>query len=172
MACFPLGLSDGSTQGGNVRSTLILGMMLALAGCGFSESRFNPINWFGNGKNEAKETVVVEKGDPALRDERPLVEQVTELQIERAAGGAIVRATGVALAPGYFGAELVPLAQETPVNGSLVYFFRVQAPETAVGPGPTTTRTLTVARFVPDTVLERARSIVVRGARNQRRATR
>ena len=82
--------------------------MLALAGCGFSQSKFNPINWFGNGKNEEANVVVVDQGDPALSDPRPLIAQITELEVERAAGGAIVHATGLAPASGYFGAELVP----------------------------------------------------------------
>ncbi len=155
-----------------MRSILIFTILLTLAGCGISESRFNPLNWFGNDKSEAPVSLPAETGDPALLDPRPLIGQITELAIERAAGGAIVRATGIAPTSGYHSAELVPLANETPVNGSLVYFFRVEAPLNAAGAGSLNSRTITVARFVPDSVLFQARNILVRADTNQRRASR
>ena len=156
------------------RITFLVFLALAVAACDrVSESRLNPMNWFGAGQEEPAAAVVqTVPVDPALTDERPLVGLVTTLVIERAAGGAIVRATGLAPRQGYHGAELVPVAGETPVNGALVYFFRVETPEGPTAQGPDRTRTLSVARFVSDDTLASARNIVVRAASNQRRASR
>ena len=144
-------------------------LVLSLTGCGgFSDSKWNPRNW--GGKDKAATSVEpVQKPDPALLDPRSMMASVTEVRTDRSAGGVILRATGVAPGPGYWGAELVPLAEETPVDGVLVYLFRVSPPTETSVPGPTR---LTAARFVADSALEDARGIVVRAESNQQRGAR
>ena len=157
-----------------MKRNLVIGLaLISLVGCGgFSDSRFNPANWFGRGQDEAASAIGADPVDPALTDQRPLIRTIRSLEIERAAGGAIIRATGIAPTQGYFGAELVPLAGESPINGALVYFFRVEVPVDNQPVGAEQARVLTVARFVPDATLALSRSIVVRGAGNKRRSVR
>ena len=153
------------------RRAVIIGL-LALGGCGrVRNSRFNPFNWFGGSRPEAVTTPVA-RTDPALTDERPLVGAILEMRIERASGGAIIRAVGLNGRQGFFGAELVPLNDEFPVGGQLTYFFRVEAPAEPTPIGPPTTRRMTVGRFVSNAQLAGVRSIAVRSANGQRVARR
>jgi len=143
-------------------------LILSLAGCGAaSKSKLNPVNWFGQKEPKASAAYSgdADKPDPALSDPRPLVSVVSQVIAERASGGLILRATGTAPGPGYWGGELVPLAGEKPVGGVLVYLFRISPPDTEAQPNPLTQ---TAAHFIPDAALEGARSIVVRGADGQK----
>lgn len=149
---------------------LILGI---LAGCsGFSDSRMNPLNWFGNAESEAVSEGESERVDPALLDERPLVSGVQNLILEPVPGGVILRVDGVVPTQGYFGGELVALADEQPIDGAIVYLLRVSAPEVAQPIGSEANRTIRVGRFIPDRSLILVRSIVVRSASNQLRTSR
>lgn len=105
-----------------LRSVLIVSVILSLAAC---ESRINPLNWFG-GEREQRITIDPEaSGGGEDADGRLLAADITQLSVEQTTTGAIVRATGVTPATGYFDAELV-LVEET--DTTLVYEFRVAPP--------------------------------------------
>lgn len=140
-------------------------VILSLAGCAnFGSSRLNPKNWFGSRTPKVSATAA----DPALTDTRPLVRSLSSVTVERASGGVILRATGTAPGAGYWGGELVPLAHEQPVNGALVYLFRVSPPTGAPLPRPPS---LTAGHFIPDSKLVGVRGIVVRSQTGDRRAS-
>ena len=147
------------------RPMLVLGLCTLLAGCGFSESRLNPLNWFGG--SEPRETVAVtaENTDP-----RPLVETVLSLVVEPTPGGAIVRARGQTPTQGWWQAELVPLDIDD--KGALVYEFRIEPPPQVTPVNTPQSRQVDVAIFVSDIKLGDVREIVVQGATNARSARR
>ena len=108
--------------------TGLLILALVLAGCGrMRESRLNPFNWFGR----SQETTVVAT-DPIVPgrpgDPRILVAQVTEMEVARHPGGAIVRATGLPPTQGWWDAALVAENNGEPVDGVLTYRFVVDQP--------------------------------------------
>ena len=98
--------------------TTALVSALALPGCGGSSggSAYNPLNWFGKSRNEtvapeATNALIPQKS--AFRRERAAPEgvavaQILALAIEPAAGGAILRATGLSPTLGAYDVRLVP----------------------------------------------------------------
>lgn len=105
-----------------LRVVLILSVIVSLAAC---DSRINPLNWFGG---DREQRVRVDPDDPnraTIIDPRALIAEITQLSVEQTTTGAIIRATGVAPAQGYFDAELV-LVERT--ETSVVYDFRVANP--------------------------------------------
>jgi hypothetical protein len=141
-----------------ILAVLILAM--ALPGCArLRESRINPLNWFGPGREAVVTDLYVRPEDP-----RALVAQVTLLKVEPYPGGAIVRATGVPPTQGYWEAELV--AQPLDENGQLVYEFRVFPPRVATAAGTPTSRQITVAAAISTIALQGVGTIVVQGASN------
>ena len=52
-------------------------------------------------------------------DPRPLINQITDLKLERVPGGAILRATGLPPTQGYFDGALLLMNRGQPVNGVL-----------------------------------------------------
>ena len=135
-------------------------LSLALPGCArLRESRFNPLNWFGPGREAAVTDLYVRPEDP-----RALVAQVTLLKIEPYPGGAIVRATGVPPTQGYWEAELV--AQPVDENGQLVYEFRVFPPLVPTATGAPYARQITVAAAISTIALQGVGTVVVQGAGN------
>ena len=151
------------------RLILTLTVLGLLAGCArIAESRFNPLNWFGRGS----EVETLAPLGPEAPDSRPLIEQVTELVIERVPGGAIVRARGLPATQGYWDGELVADNGGDPVEGILTYRFRVIPP---VGQRPVSTprsREVIVGQFLSDQSLEGVREIRVVSAGNTRSARR
>lgn len=148
------------------RRHVVLGLGLALAGCGgLRQSKLNPFNWFR--KSEPRETIVLpEKAD----DPRLLVEAVLSMQVEPIPGGAVVRARGVTPTQGWWDAELVP--QDVDENGVLVYEFRLLPPTGKTDVNTQQSREIDVAIFISDIKLESVREIVVQGATNARSARR
>lgn len=146
-----------------MRTSVIMGavMLGLLAGCGaVSDSRLNPLNWFG--RSEKVEPVITEvAGDP-----RPLVTQIIDLRLERVPGGAIIRATGLPERQGFFDGELVAANRGVPEDGILGYQFRVSAPEGATAPGTPQSREMIVGLFVSDQTLAGVRRIQVNAAQN------
>lgn len=150
---------------------LALCTVLVVTGCArVAESRFNPLNWFG-----ASQPVAV---DPANRrplvtsdmvtqvvDGRVLIDQITALEIVRAADGAIIRATGIASTQGQFNAQLVPVARD---GGRLTLAFRVEVPQGFQAQGSSASRQITVARALSANDLAGVRTITVQAARNAR----
>lgn len=149
---------------------LTLAMAVMLSGCGFGQSRLNPFNWFGSGPEaETLDPVVLEE----RKDRRPLVAQVTALEVERTPGGAIIRATGLPPVQGWYGAELVNEDRDgQPIDGVLTYSFRAIPTPEPTRVSTVQSRELTVAVFVSDITLAATREIRVTGALNSRAARR
>lgn len=159
-----------------LRTTLLsTAILLTVAGCArLSESRINPLNWFGGSRN-----VVSTPADPANRtplvptagrgvivDNRPFVTSITALSVDRSPTGAIVRATAIAPTQGFFNAELVFGGVE---NGVLLLNFRVQAPQVS---GTPRSREINAGYVIDAAQLAGIRSIRVQGATNARTASR
>lgn len=142
--------------------------VLLLTGCG--ESRLNPFNWFGS---DTQSETVDDVDIPVVTDDRPLVDQITALVIERTPGGAIIRVTALPPTQGWFDASLVSLTPEdAPADGVLVFDFRAYPPAAPTRVSTSQSRELTAAVFVSDIVLENVRQIRVNGASNARTARR
>ncbi|MBC7480002.1 MAG: hypothetical protein H7317_18250 [Pseudorhodobacter sp.] len=138
----------------------VLVLALGVGSCGrIAQSRFNPLNWFG----QARPTVVTTLYVPP-EEKRPLVAQVMDLKVEAYPGGAIVRATGLPPTLGYWQAELV--AQPVDAEGRLVFEFRIFAPLDPQAPGTPYARQINVAASVSAIRLAGVRSVVVQGASN------
>ncbi len=136
---------------------------LLLGGCArVADSRFNPFNWFGPSQSEPVSVEVTE----ATQDGRLLIDQVTELAVDRTPTGAIIRAVGLPQTQGFWDAELVRVPGGAP--GVATYEFRVLPPVT---PNPQSTqqsREIIAGAFLTNPQLNRVRTIVVTGQRNQR----
>jgi hypothetical protein len=138
-----------------------------LAGCGnFNASSLNPFNWFGGG-SEA-ETVLATDGLPA--DPRPLIDQVSDVVLDRAPGGVIVRATGLPPTLGYWNAALVPADRELrpDENGDIAIDFRALPPVPAQPAGSPSARQIVTGYFLSEQTLRGVRSVTVRAERNAR----
>ena len=149
---------------------LTLAMALALSGCGLSESRLNPFNWFRSGPE-------AETMDPMIiterQDSRPLVAQITSLEVDRTPGGAIIRATALPPMQGWYDAELVSEnLDDLAVDGVLAFSFRARPPLQPTRESTVQSRELTSAIRVSDIALQSVRQIVVTGAQNSRTARR
>ncbi|MGH1577101.1 hypothetical protein [Planktotalea sp.] len=159
--------------------TLLLCSALALAGCGggLANSWVNPGNWFGNSRSGPVE--VQRTNNPLIparsfaRRPKPVyqgrpVDQISALRIERRPGGAIIHAVGVTDVIGYYDSRLEADNEDGPVKGVLSYTLTAVRPESTVGVGGEAARQINVARFVSDQDLLGVKTIVVKGARNQR----
>jgi hypothetical protein len=159
-----------SPNGGNAmrgRPILILAFCGLLAGCeGSGTSNLNPFNWFGGGPQV--ETALAPDGLPA--DPRPLIDQVTEVVLDRAPGGVIVRATGLPPTLGYWNAALVPIDRELRPddNGDIAIDFRALPPVPAQPAGSPAARQIVTGYFLSEQTLRNARSVTVRAERNAR----
>jgi hypothetical protein len=148
------------------RRHVVLGLGLALAGCGaVRDSRLNPFNWFK--RSEARETIALpDQG----RDPRPLVDTVLSMAVEPIPGGAVVRARGLTPTQGWWDAELV--GRDLDENGVLVYEFRLLPPVGRTDVNTQRSREIDVAIYISDVKLANVREIVVQGATNARSARR
>jgi hypothetical protein len=96
-----------------------------------------------------------------------LIDQVTNLVIERAPGGAVIRASGLTAVQGVYLVQLTPTTEdETPINGVLAYRLEGVRPEFNEGVDSTHMRTVAAALALTDQKLAGERSIRVEGARN------
>lgn len=158
----------------NRRTALLsaLALPVALAGCGrLRESRINPFNWFGR----SRETAVV-VSDPVVPgrpdDPRILVAQVTDMEVARQPGGAIVRASGLPPTQGWWDAALVAENGGEPVDGVLTYRFVVDQPHEVTRVSTPQSREVTAAAYLSDAKLANVSQIVVLGAENSRSSRR
>jgi hypothetical protein len=151
-----------------MRVSLLAGlvMVMTLTACGSAvrESRYNPRNWFGGASN----TEPTLGPTSAYTDNRALVPQVTDLVVDRAAGGAIVRATGLAPTQGWWDAELVPETTGIPLDGVMRYRFVIAQPESPQRQGAPRSRQIVVAAVIQNRVLDFVDRIEVVGAQNTR----
>ena len=137
----------------------LLVALLALTGCGFGQSRFNPFNWFGPPRVGTPVSIYTAPVDP-----RGLVATVLTLKVEPYPGGAIIRATGLPATQGYWDAALVLLPDDG--KGRLVYEFRISPPKTPAPPGSQPSREVTVAANATEFQLQTITAIEVQGAGN------
>ncbi|WP_411222905.1 hypothetical protein [Marivita sp. S2033] len=155
---------------------------VALTGCSaVSESRFNPLNWFGSSQPDpaamnpaesatnplipARRISLFRSNQPAAFAGRPIAD-ITELLIERRPGGAIIRATGQASRVGPFDVRLM-VDETASTKGTLVFDMRALQQAGPRNTGPLA-RQVTVARWITDQDLRGIRSITVRGANTAR----
>lgn len=150
----------------------LLILALVLAGCGrIRESRLNPFNWFGRSHEVAVSTAEpVVPGRPG--DPRVLVAEVTEMEVARQPGGAIVRATGLPPTQGWWDAALVAENNGEPVDGVLTYRFVVDQPHGGARVSTPQSRAVTAAAYLSDVRLANVSQIVVLGAQNSRSSRR
>jgi hypothetical protein len=148
---------------------LALCCAVSLAGCGrLSESRLNPLNWFGKSQAAQLEPLV----PAAVADDRALVADVIDMKIDVLPGGAILRATGRAPTQGWWQAELVLREgpEEDPTRQ--VYDFRIFPPPAPTPSSTPQSREVTVAVYLSDIDLAGVQSITVQGATNARSSRR
>lgn len=152
----------------------VLTLSLVLAGCsGFSDSRLNPLNWFGKSRAGEAVTLAPDGGyGTSASDRRVLVDQVTSLEVRRTPEGAIISAAGVPPTQGWWDAELVAENFGKPLDGVMTYRFVVAepVPGTAVATRVLTpeSREVTAGAFLSNIALQTVRRIVVTGAANSR----
>ena len=152
-----------------IKSAMVITAAVSLTACeSIRESRVNPGNWFNYERQE--ERLTPEGALEPAKDIRPLVAEVANMRIERAPGGAVVRATGLPQTQGFHTAELIEVETET--RGLLAFEFRVvpSRPGARVGSAPS--REITVGKFVSDIALQSITAIEVRGQDNVRRTRR
>ena len=131
-----------------------------------SESNYNPMNW--GTSEEVAHTLAPEEGYLTISDFRELVVEVTNLSVVNTNGGVIVHATGLPATQGYHSADLVPVNDEKPVNGTLTYEFRLVDPFADRRVSSQVSREVVVAHFISDAKLKQAKEIKVLGATNSR----
>lgn len=152
----------------------LLILALVLAGCGrIRDSRLNPFNWFGRSTETVTTAAAAEPVVPGLpADPRLLVAEVTEMEVAREPGGAIVRASGLPPTQGWWDAALVAENGGDPVDGVLTYRFVVDQPRGATRVSTPQSREVTAAAWLSETRLAEVRQIVVLGAQNSRSSRR
>ena len=156
-------------------TTLVIVASL-LGGCGFSDSNWNPFNWFGGGQPAP---VNASDSNPLVPDTRRTrreadyvyqgtpIDTISELKIERIPGGAIIRATGVSQYQGGYNAFLYPMiATDGSTSDVLTFRFDISLPAGARAGGTTQSREITVARRVTEQDLAGIRTIRVEGRQN------
>lgn len=152
--------------------------LLALSACGGGNrddgtgerrgSMLNPLNWFGRNAPERNPTLEPEGGYLLLPDDRrPVVHQITEMEVRPMPGGVILYAVGLPRSQGWWDTGLIADNDGEPVNGTLSYAFVAMPPFAPSPVGPPLTREITAARFIPDARLTDVRQITVRGVENQ-----
>ena len=124
----------------------------------------------------AKNTTTIQRSGILRRKkvvpyEGTLVDQVTDLQVERTSTGAIVQVTGLSLRQGAYDVRLLRDNEEVSEDGVLTYTLRALQPVNT-RQGPQRTRTIRAADYISSEDLARVRVIRVSGARNIRTTSR
>ncbi|NRA99260.1 MAG: hypothetical protein HRU32_05465 [Rhodobacteraceae bacterium] len=114
------------------RTVILLAVLgLALAACSRetgSGRSWNPATWF-DGRDIPDTLIPVEQR--LSTDNRLLVEQITDVAIERTPGGVIILATGLPPTQGFWQTGLVlDRVDGEPLDGTLSYQFRIAPPLT------------------------------------------
>ncbi|MFW5641670.1 MAG: hypothetical protein ACOCY0_02785 [Roseicyclus sp.] len=142
------------------RVAIALLLCLGLAACG--QSRLNPMTWFGG---EREERITLREGAPESADPRPLVAAITALSVETTTSGAIVTATALTDATGYWQPGLLEVER---TEDSVTYEFRARPPQAGRLAGPEPTRVIVAAVDLGRRDLAGLRTITVRSQTNQR----
>lgn len=160
----------------------LLLMTMTVTACGtVRDSRFNPFNWFGGSTSTPVQTAdgevnpLIPRRNPILtrREQRYAgtpVENVTELNIRRVQGGAIIEVTGVMRSAGSFDVRLTKEESDRP--DTLVYTMRALQPRSTAGVGTAYSRTVTAATRLTDQDLAGIRIIQVKARQNVRSSRR
>ena len=160
-------------QGADTMRKSVLAMLVGatvLSGCAtVRDSALNPLNWFGSRSDptvavprDQLPPLVPEGAGVQIIDQREVIAQVTEARLERTADGALLRATGIAPAQGFFNAQLVRVASD---SASVLRFqFRAQRPAGEAIIGSAASREITVATPLSEQTLVGIRSVIVEGA--------
>jgi hypothetical protein len=146
---------------------------LVLTGCArLSESRINPLNWFGGSQPLAASDPSAEKRPLVganervqIIEQRVPIETITSVSLNRTPEGAILTATGMTAAQGYFNAQLVPVTESF---DKLTFSFRAQPSPGQQDVGPVATRQITAARVITNAELRFLREIRVESMSNAR----
>ena len=168
-----------------MRKSILYGVATALllTGCGsMRDSGLNPFNWFGRSRSEpvAEGTVnplIPERSGGIFRRraEGPYagqpVDTISELAVERVAGGAIVRVKGIAATQGSHDVRLVE-DEDDGRDDTLTYTLRALPSGLRELIGPPQSPEVVAAKALTANDLEGIRTIRVRGVRNQRATSR
>lgn len=150
-----------------IHSAIVVSIAIFVAGCSsYSESAYNPVNWWDS--EETIASLAPEKGYVVIEDGRALIPEITELNVVNTNGGVIVYARGLPPTQGYHTADLVSVSEEKPVNGVLVYDFRVVPPYEQSRVSTPYSREVTVAHFISTAKLRNVREIRVNAETNSR----
>lgn len=143
---------------------------LVLGGCGgLRDSRINPRNWFGESRQAARPDL---GRMSSTIDNRPMVPEVSTLQIERTSSGAIIRAEAVMPVAGWWDAELLTENFGRPVDGVLTLRFVAAAPRQPVAAASPAARSITAVYTLNQADLDTIAEVVVVGEGNARRIRR
>jgi hypothetical protein len=146
------------------RTLAALVALALLAGCaGLSQSRLNPMNWFGPRDKTYSEFSTERPVDP-----RPLIEIVQDVTIEPLPAGALVRTSGLAASQGYWMADLI--VNKVDETGNLVIEFRAIPALAGAAVSTPRSREITAAVSLRADTLASAKRITVRGAQNEKSA--
>lgn len=148
-----------------IKRWVLMGLVVAsVTGCArIAESNFNPLNWFGN--DRAAESLTPDVIE--VTDDRPLINEIASVRIERTPGGAILHAVGIASEQGAWLADLVIFPERTG-GGTLAYQFRILPPNQTTRVSTQASRQVSAALFLSDQRLETVRAVEVYGATNAR----
>ena len=159
--------------GGSMSKPLLLALAFAttVSGCGFSESRINPMNWWQSEPPAA--TLEPEAGwSQNADDNRALVSQISRVELKKVHGGVVVSAVGVPPTQGWWDAALRPVNDSDAVDGVIGFEFVVAQPLPG-SPDRTrvageASREVTAATFVSVYKLDGVNQITVAGANGTR----
>ncbi|SEO88525.1 hypothetical protein SAMN04490248_1157 [Salinihabitans flavidus] len=156
---------------------VLLTSSVVLSGCdGVRDSVLNPFNWFGGARSAPVESaentnpLIPQRNRLSLRREVVYagtpVQRISDLEIERTPGGAIVNVTGIAARQGVHSLKLEALNDGEPVDGVLSFRFLGVHPTGNARVGREFSRELHAARNLTRQQLQGVRVIRVSGAAN------
>ncbi|QGX98303.1 hypothetical protein EI983_08415 [Roseovarius faecimaris] len=162
-------------------TTLLVISTLVLSACsGWRDSRVNPSNWFGKSRSAPAPQATAANPNPLIpeqvgifrRDKRAvyegtLLDEVTDVVVERTSTGAIVRVTGQSRLQGAHDVRLTSETDGKPVDGVLSFSLKAIQPQNQ-GVGTREGRTVRVGRYISRQVLEETSTIRIVAERNVR----
>ncbi|MCC1492700.1 hypothetical protein [Cognatishimia sp. F0-27] len=164
----------------SVVTLVVVGSLVA--GCAsVRDSRMNPFNWFGNSRSEPVaqdpdvNPLIPQRRAGFFQASRPeayagtMIEEISELRVERRPGGAIVTATGISALQGPFDVRLVRVDDETTETTLTYEMRRLQQRGRAGSP---LSRSVTAAVWLTDNELNGINTIRVKGTQNIRNVRR